>query len=312
MSMPSINIEPIDINNAINNAIASIALVEAGASHIMNAEGEKLEKMVELVENDPTIPVSQITLTNESVGGTVTAIGELEASLAKKLQTLTGVNNGSPGPPGPTGPTGPPGPTGPTGDTGPTGPAENAMPHPVISTTIRPGTAEKWLRVNIYGKPQPGDRLYLRRLSRSGTKGNRRSLKRMGHPFNPSGVEGGNLPPHLVNTDFFHGNTYHNSWGGSRNSPIRTEWELTEENQIIWLMPLSSFAQFYNLGLTFGDYNLIGSRAKSFGIDCVAARPNAERTHVAYGPASSFLRIRPFVYHSGGYGIIPHWKIEYR
>ena len=326
MSMPSISIEPIDINNAINNVIASIALVEAGTSHIMNAEGEKLEKMVELAENDPNITVSQITRINESVSDTVTAIGVLEASLAKKMQTLTGNNTGPTGPAsgtGPTGPTGDTGPTGPAGDTGPTGPAadpaESVVPHPVIATTIRPGTAEQWIRVNIYGKPQPGDRLYLRRLSRSGSRqrgtgDDRHSLKRMGHPFNPTGAAGGNLPPHLVNTSFFHGNTYNTSWGGTRPSPIRTEWELTDENQIIWLMPLSSFAQFYSLGVNVGEYSLNdGSRAKSFGLDCVVARPNAERTHVTYGPASSFLRIRPHVYHPGvSYGIIRHWNIEYR
>ena len=85
MSMPTIDIGPIDINNAINNIIASIALIEAGASHIMNAEGEKLEKALELAENDPTITVAQIAQINESIGNAVTAIGDLEKALAQKL-----------------------------------------------------------------------------------------------------------------------------------------------------------------------------------------------------------------------------------
>jgi len=91
MSMPTIDIGPIDINNAINNIIASVALIEAGVSHIMNAEGEKLEKMIELAETDQTITIDQIAQINESVGNTVTAIGELEKALAQKLQALIGV-----------------------------------------------------------------------------------------------------------------------------------------------------------------------------------------------------------------------------
>ena len=91
MSMPTIEIEPIDINNAINNIIASIALMEAGISHIMNAEGEKLEKALELAEADPTITVGQISLINESVGTSVMAIGDLESALAKKLQAILGI-----------------------------------------------------------------------------------------------------------------------------------------------------------------------------------------------------------------------------
>ena len=91
MSMPSIDIGPIDINNAINNIIASIALLEAGISHILNAEGEKLEKALELAEADPTITVDQIAQMNESVGTAVLSIGELEAALAKKLQGILSI-----------------------------------------------------------------------------------------------------------------------------------------------------------------------------------------------------------------------------
>ena len=91
MSMPSIDIAPIEINNAINNIVASIALMEAGIAHILNAEGEKLEKMLELAEADPTTTVDQIAQINASVGETVLAVGDLEEALSEKLQAVLSI-----------------------------------------------------------------------------------------------------------------------------------------------------------------------------------------------------------------------------
>ena len=175
----------------------------------------------------------------------------------------------------------------------------------VISVAIRPGYSGQWLRANIYGQPLPGDRLYLRRLSRSGSNPPRRhSVKRMGHPVNPSGAAGGYLSDHLVNPSFFHGSK---PWGYDYSSPIQTEWEISSHNQVIWLMPLANFFPLFRQRRP-DVYVTTTRNARSFAIDFVVARPNEEKTHVTYGPASSFLRIRPHVYR----GRLYHWKVEFR
>ncbi|MDR1464356.1 MAG: hypothetical protein LBJ11_03530 [Oscillospiraceae bacterium] len=183
-----------------------------------------------------------------------------------------------------------------------------AIPHPVIQTVIRPGTNEQWLRANIYGKPQPGDRLYLRRLSRSGPTSDKRRIrvKRMAHPTNPSGAAGGDLPEHLVNRAYFHGSVWQRN-----GTEIRTEWELHHHNETILLMPLDVFAEMYYFNTDLGKFVTEGSHAHiSFALDFVVARPNAERTHVTYGPSSSFLRIRPVKY-TLKEGIL-RWGVEFR
>jgi hypothetical protein len=126
----------------------------------------------------------------------------------------------------------------------------------------------------------------------------------MGHPVNPSGAAGGFLPPHLVNPSFFHGSS---PWGTGTGSLIRTEWEIDSENQVIWLMPLSVFFPLFR-AVNPNHYVLRNRSSRSFAIDFVVARPNEARTHVTYGPSSSFLRIRPIVYGN----IVRHWAIEYR
>ncbi|MDR3085912.1 MAG: hypothetical protein LBU47_06315 [Christensenellaceae bacterium] len=215
---------------------------------------------------------------------------------------------------------GPQGIQGEQGPQGPVGPASDAdaIPHPVVQIATVPGTNQQWLRVNIYGEPKPGDRLYLRRLSRSGSyrrAGNvRPSLKRMAHPRNPVGAAGGNLPDHLVNRGYFHADTPNGSWKSGASSYIRTEWELHAPNEVIWLMPMSDFLGMYYLyqdpqSMRYRMY-LYGSQSHvSFAIDFVVARPDAARMHVSYGPSSSFLRIRPVL---RGMGTFDHWGVEFR
>lgn len=66
-----------------NEIIHSIALEEAGIAHILNAEGEKLQKAV---ASDTTI--EELLLVNESVRKTITQITLLEGQLYSKLESL--------------------------------------------------------------------------------------------------------------------------------------------------------------------------------------------------------------------------------
>lgn len=88
MSMPSIEIQEIELENAINNIIASIALEEAGLAHILNAEGEKIEKALEMAEEDPSITIEQLKELNDSVAALTKAAAALETAMADKLEAL--------------------------------------------------------------------------------------------------------------------------------------------------------------------------------------------------------------------------------
>jgi hypothetical protein len=81
MSMPSININPdITLETAITNIIASIALEEAGLSHILNAEGEKIQAALKL-----NYTIDDLVAINNSVQGLAASVAEIEDSLQGKL-----------------------------------------------------------------------------------------------------------------------------------------------------------------------------------------------------------------------------------
>lgn len=61
----------------------SIALEEAGISHILNAEGEKIQKAVASSSN-----IEQLICVNESVKRTLTQMTLLEGMLYSKLEAL--------------------------------------------------------------------------------------------------------------------------------------------------------------------------------------------------------------------------------
>ena len=71
-----------DCSEGAANIIESIALVEAALSHILNAEGEKIQHI--LCETDDTCKILQV---NEAVQKTITSITHLEQVLYSKLQT---------------------------------------------------------------------------------------------------------------------------------------------------------------------------------------------------------------------------------
>ncbi len=122
MSQPNFPITepPISRAEALNLIITSIALEEVGLSHILNAEGEKLQfalgTLPGLAGEPPTI--AEILNLNESSAGMVNAIMQKQMILTSKFSAAVQ----APVSPGPTGATGPQGPQGPaTGATGPMG-----------------------------------------------------------------------------------------------------------------------------------------------------------------------------------------------
>lgn len=62
----------------------SVALEEAGIAHILNAEGEKLQKAVAT-----STSIQELLCINESVRRTVTQIALLEGQLYSKLEVIS-------------------------------------------------------------------------------------------------------------------------------------------------------------------------------------------------------------------------------
>ena len=120
MSLPKFPIDPSTMtrDDAINLILASIAMEEVGLSHVINAEGEKLQYLLGTLEgvSGPTgVTVDQILQANESVANLLEQAANNQQALSNKMQAALN----SPTMIGPTGPTGPIGPSG--GPTGPTG-----------------------------------------------------------------------------------------------------------------------------------------------------------------------------------------------
>jgi hypothetical protein len=106
MSMPTISphIGGIDRNQALHSIIGSIALAEAALSHILNADGEKLQLAVSMTderhqnfsnayEDSDEIGAQQAALddlikANESVNDTIFHVKNMETALQGKLGTV--------------------------------------------------------------------------------------------------------------------------------------------------------------------------------------------------------------------------------
>lgn len=87
MSMPVItaNDNPVSSQQAVANLLESIALEETALSHILNAEGEKLQKVLAM----ECANIDDILAVNESVRNTVAEVHELEATLRDKLEFIS-------------------------------------------------------------------------------------------------------------------------------------------------------------------------------------------------------------------------------
>lgn len=111
------NITPvitISREDAINLLLSSIAMEELGLSHILNAEGEKLQYVLGTLPGmtGPTATISDLLMINNSMRETIREITKKEWALQGKLERIMS-------PPVPFGPPGSPGPAGPTGAVAP-------------------------------------------------------------------------------------------------------------------------------------------------------------------------------------------------
>ncbi len=120
MSMPEFPVisPPLTRDDALNMILASIAMEELGLSHIINAEGEKLQYVLGTGAKGacPEPSIEQLLEVNESVKDLLNSVMQNQLFLKLKMEkVLNMLKPTSPGPPGPPGPTGPRGPMGPPG-----------------------------------------------------------------------------------------------------------------------------------------------------------------------------------------------------
>ena len=127
MSMPTFpQIDPpLTREGSLNEIIASIAAEELSLSHILNAEGEKLQYVLGTLPGlGEAAALTEVMQINQSVQDTMSNIMEQQMLLSGKLSAAMTAPV-LPGPAGPTGATGAAGPAegaaGVTGTTGPTG-----------------------------------------------------------------------------------------------------------------------------------------------------------------------------------------------
>ena len=86
MGMPVITASTTTRTQAIPDIIQPVALQETALSHILNAEGEKIQKMVAMEDVTPEV----LLATNKSVESMVNAVSRLEMILQSKLSTFEG------------------------------------------------------------------------------------------------------------------------------------------------------------------------------------------------------------------------------
>jgi len=99
---------PLSREDAINQIISSIAMEELGLSHIINAEGEKLQYVLGTIPGvtGPSATIEDVLKVNESVRAVLQNATESQTLLRSKLQQAltSGVLTGPTGPTGPQGP----------------------------------------------------------------------------------------------------------------------------------------------------------------------------------------------------------------
>ena len=84
MDMPVITPIITTRSQAITDIIESVALEETALSHILNAEGEKIQKMVAMDDVTPEV----LLATNKSVESMVNAVSRPEMILQSKLSKV--------------------------------------------------------------------------------------------------------------------------------------------------------------------------------------------------------------------------------
>ena len=150
MSMPTFpQIDPpLTREGSLNEIIASIAAEELSLSHILNAEGEKLQYVLGTLPGlGEAASLTEVMQINESVQDTMSNIMEQQMLLSGKLSAAMTAPV-LPGPAGPAGATGATGPTGATGLTGPTG-----ATGPALSSAFAANTQGSSVLVALGGTP---------------------------------------------------------------------------------------------------------------------------------------------------------------
>lgn len=91
MSMPNIPDINIDIDKAINIAIASIGIQELGLAHILNAEGEKIQSFLGTLDGQTVrrnVSIDELTVLDNAVIDTINSVTNSEMLLMTKLDKL--------------------------------------------------------------------------------------------------------------------------------------------------------------------------------------------------------------------------------
>lgn len=132
LSQPSFPETPdLTREDAVNQILSSIAMEELGLSHIINAEGEKLQYVLGTLPGltGPAATIEDLLNTNESIQNLLQNASYNQLLLRSKMQQALSASEmmGATGPTGAAGPAGDPGgptgPEGPQGAIGPIGPA---------------------------------------------------------------------------------------------------------------------------------------------------------------------------------------------
>lgn len=82
MGMPVIRPGTITREESVADIISSIAAEESAVAHILNAESEKLEAVI----NNPAATADELLATNRSVKNAVDTVIRLELTLKSKLE----------------------------------------------------------------------------------------------------------------------------------------------------------------------------------------------------------------------------------
>ena len=95
MSMPSYvdTVPVLDRESVINQILASIALEELALSHVINAEGEKIQFALGTLQIPDRglsggITIANLVGLNSSVAATLQAAAESQAALTRKLEAV--------------------------------------------------------------------------------------------------------------------------------------------------------------------------------------------------------------------------------
>lgn len=124
MSMPnypSIS-EDLTREKALDMILASIAMEELGLSHIINAEGEKIQYIIKKLDEDCNSSNEDLLAVNASVESLLRTLTEAQLVLKGKMQSVLDTMHNGIGPTGPTGASGKRGCAGSKGATGKQGP----------------------------------------------------------------------------------------------------------------------------------------------------------------------------------------------